>query len=97
MNEVAASTQRIIKVGVVGVGSLGQWHARLYAEMPGVELVGVYDLNAQRAEEISARYHTKAFSDFNALAEEIEAASIVVPADKHHNVAMALMARAFAG
>ena len=82
-----------IRVGVVGVGSLGQWHARVYSELPGAELVGVYDINARRAQDIAARYKTKVFNDFNELAAQVEAASIVVPADKHHEVAMPMIAR----
>ena len=38
-----AAEQRKIKTGVLGVGSLGQWHARIYSEMPDAELVGVFD------------------------------------------------------
>jgi predicted dehydrogenase len=82
-----------VKVGVVGVGSLGQWHARVYSGLPGVELVGVYDINARRAQDIAAKYNTTPFSDFNELASRVEAASIVVPADKHHAVAMQMIAR----
>jgi predicted dehydrogenase len=78
---------------VVGVGSLGQWHARVYSELPGVELVGVYDINTRRARDIALRYKTRVFDDFNELAAEVEAASIVVPADKHHKVAMQMIAR----
>jgi len=84
---------RKIRVGVVGVGSLGQWHARVYSELPGAELVGVYDLNTRRAQDIADKYKTKVFNDFNELASQIEAASIVVPADKHHLVAMQMIAR----
>lgn len=93
MNNIQTGNIRKIKVGVVGVGSLGQWHARVYSELPGAELVGVYDLNARRAQDIAARYKTKVFGDFNDLAAEIEAASIAVPADKHHEVAMKMLAR----
>ena len=44
-----------VRVGVIGVGSLGQHHARIYAELPGVDLVGVYDAN--RASMPPAFYH----------------------------------------
>ena len=42
--------------GVAGVGYLGQHHARIYSELDSTELVGVYDNNAQRAEEIAGKY-----------------------------------------
>ena len=93
MNETQDSDVRKIKVGVVGVGSLGQWHARVYSELPGAELVGVYDINTRRAQDIAARYKTRVFTDFNELAAQVEAASIVVPADKHHEVAMQMIAK----
>jgi len=82
-----------IKVGVAGVGSLGQWHARIYSELPTTELVGVYDVNTTRAEEIAARYRTRVFRDMADLAAAIEAASIVIPADKHFEVAAIFLER----
>ncbi len=72
-----------IKVGVVGVGALGQWHARVYSELPEAELVGVYDVNPDRAAEIAARYGTRAFTDLEALARETQAVSVAVPTDRH--------------
>ena len=82
-----AAEQRKIKTGVLGVGSLGQWHARIYSEMPDVELVGVFDADRKRAQEIAERYHTKAFRTAEELADATEALSIVVPTDKHRLVA----------
>lgn len=82
-----AAEQRNIKAGVLGVGSLGQWHARIYSEMPDVELVGVFDADRKRAQEIAERYHTKAFRTAEELADATEALSIVVPTDKHRLVA----------
>lgn len=76
-----------IKTGVVGVGSLGQWHARIYSEMPDVDLVGVYDADAKRAREIADRYQTAAYDSIEALADAADALNIVVPTDKHRAVA----------
>lgn len=82
-----------VRVGVVGVGSLGQWHARIYAELPTAELVGVYDINQARADEIAARYRTRAVRDMAELAGLAEAVSIVVPADKHFAAAAPFLER----
>lgn len=82
---------RKIRTGVVGVGSLGQWHARIYSEMDDVELVGVYDANKKRAKEIAARYHTAVFATVDELADACEALNIVVPTDKHRAVAGAVI------
>lgn len=82
-----------VRVGVVGVGSLGQWHARIYSELAAAELVGVYDINQARAEEIARRYHTRAIPDMAELAGMVAAASIVVPADKHFEAAAHFLKR----
>jgi predicted dehydrogenase len=82
-----------LRVGVFGVGSLGQHHARIYAGMPGVELAGVFDTDGNRAVEVAALNGTKAFDDAAALADEIQAASVVVPTDRHLDSASVLMRR----
>ncbi len=77
---------RKLKTGVFGVGSLGQWHARIYSELESADLIGVHDVNHDRAKEIAERYDTKAFDSVSELASCIEAASVVVPTDKHMEV-----------
>jgi len=75
-----------IKVGVIGVGYLGRHHARLYAELPGAELVGVADTNAARAGEIAAASGSRAFADYRDLLPLVEAVSVVVPTSLHYAV-----------
>jgi predicted dehydrogenase len=75
-----------IKVGVIGVGYLGRHHARLYAELPGAELVGVADTNAERAGEIAAASGARAFADYRDLLPLVEAVSVVVPTSLHYAV-----------
>ena len=75
-----------VKVGVFGVGSLGQWHARIYSELKDAELVGVFDVDAARAAEIAERYNTRPFDDMDSLAEAVDAASVVVPTDLHFDI-----------
>jgi predicted dehydrogenase len=74
---------KTLKVGVFGVGSLGQLHARIYAQLDGAELVGVCDLDRARAEDIAALHDTQAYTDPDALAAQLDAASLVVPTDLH--------------
>ncbi len=83
----------VIRVGVVGVGALGEHHARLYASLPAVKLEAVYDSNPVRAEEIAAKYGTRAAPSLEAFAESVEAASVVVPTHLHREVAGALLER----
>jgi predicted dehydrogenase len=75
-----------LRVGVIGVGSLGQWHARIYSELENTELVGVYDADPARAAEIAERYNTAPFDSMDKLAAEIDAASLVVPTNMHFEV-----------
>jgi len=75
-----------LRVGVIGVGSLGQWHARIYSEMADLELAGVYDADPQRASEIATRYGTATFDSIEAVAAQVDAVSIVVPTHLHHEV-----------
>ncbi len=82
-----------LKVGVIGVGSLGQWHARIYSELPNAELIGVFDSDNVRATEIADRYGTRAYPSLEAIAADITAASVAVPTDRHLQVASALMER----
>lgn len=83
--------KRIIKCGVVGVGYLGSHHARIYSELENVELVGVYDVNAVRAQEIADLYHCKAFSDMETLAKSCDALSVVTPTTTHAETALKLL------
>ena len=82
-----------IKVAVVGVGHLGSLNARIYSELDRVELVGVVDNDFSRAKEIAKQYGCLAFKRLEDLPPEIEAASVVVPTDRHYEVAAALMER----
>ncbi|NOX24915.1 MAG: Gfo/Idh/MocA family oxidoreductase [Deltaproteobacteria bacterium] len=77
-----------LKVGVIGVGYLGRYHAEKYAKMKDVELVGVADNSPGRAKEIAAGLHTRMFSDYHELLKLVDAASIVVPTKNHFQVAM---------
>lgn len=76
-----------VKVGVVGVGYLGKFHAEKYAAMPDVELVGLIDPDAGRAAEVAGRMNTRAFTDPSYLIGKVDAVSIVVPTVLHHQVA----------
>ena len=78
-----------MKVGVIGVGAMGQHHARVYHEMEGVELIGVSDVDQVRAEEIAAMHGTEAYTDHKELlACDLDAVSIAVPTTLHKKVAM---------
>jgi predicted dehydrogenase len=76
-----------IRVGVVGVGYLGKFHAKIYSNMEGVDLVGVVDSNTQTAENIAAEYGCQAYTDSAQLLDKVDAVSIVVPTVYHLDIA----------
>jgi predicted dehydrogenase len=78
-----------IKVGVIGVGYLGKFHAQKYAAMPGVELVGVADTSEANGRAVAEQYGTGYFKDFNELLPAVQAVSVVVPTTRHFEVASA--------
>ncbi len=82
-----------IKCGVVGVGSLGQHHARIYASLPGAEFAGVFETDNARAKEICAKYNCRRFASLDELGEVCDAVSVVVPTDKHAEIALPLLAK----
>ncbi len=85
-----------IRVAVVGVGSFGRNHARVYHELEkqghGVELVAVVDSDAAQAQAVAAQFGCKALTSVADLAGRVDAASIAVPTIHHLSVAASLMA-----
>lgn len=82
-----------IRVGVIGVGYLGQYHAEKYSQMDNVNLVGVADIDQARAEAIAARYDSRAFTDYRDLLCKVDAVSIVVPTESHFDVGLESLKR----
>ncbi|MFC1549808.1 Gfo/Idh/MocA family protein [Candidatus Neomarinimicrobiota bacterium] len=76
-----------LKIGVIGVGHLGQHHAKHYHLMSDVNLIGVFDLNQRRANEIAKTYNSRSYSDLSKLIETCDALSIVTPTKFHAEVA----------
>ncbi|MBI2469917.1 MAG: Gfo/Idh/MocA family oxidoreductase [Planctomycetes bacterium] len=76
-----------LKVAVVGVGHLGKEHARVYAELPGVELYGVVDIQSKQAEKIAQQYSTRYFTNYKDVIDKVAAVSIAVPTKSHYTIA----------
>lgn len=77
----------LLKVAVIGVGYLGKIHARIYHEMPEVDLVYVADTNMEHARQIASQHDCQATSNFLELVDKVDAVSIVVPTSYHFDVA----------
>jgi len=82
---------RPIKVAVIGVGHVGEHHARLYRELSGARLVAVCDTDSARAAAVAAQQGTEAATDFRTLLGKVEAVSVAVPTVHHHAVARAFL------
>jgi len=76
-----------IKTAVIGVGYLGKFHAQKYAQLESSELVAVCDANLEIAQAIAAEHDVPAFTNYNDLIGKVDAVSIVVPTQKHYEVA----------
>ena len=83
----------MLKVAVIGVGSMGKNHARVYSELPDIELVAVSDADPKTAEAVAARHGVHAYTDYREMLdkEKPEAVSIVVPTELHEKVGLDAM------
>jgi predicted dehydrogenase len=75
-----------IRVGVIGVGYLGKFHAEKYSGMDNVRLAGVADIERSRAEDVAARFGCRAVTDYRDLLGCVDAVSIVVPTQSHFDI-----------
>lgn len=81
------NTSKQVKVGVIGVGHLGQHHVKHFTSLPAADFRGIYDLDKPRATEIAERYKTKSFSNLDDLLSSCDAVSIVTPTTQHAAIA----------
>jgi predicted dehydrogenase len=81
-----------LRIAVIGVGHLGQHHARILATLPGVELVAVVDSKHERAQQIADRVGTRALTNPDDLSD-VDAVTIAVPTEAHAEVAMPFLRR----
>ncbi|WP_122088973.1 Gfo/Idh/MocA family protein [Halalkalicoccus subterraneus] len=80
------SEQPPVRVGVIGVGSMGQNHVRVYRELPETELVGIHDVDMEQARSVAEAFGTDAL-DMTDLLESVDAVSISVPTQFHYDTA----------
>ena len=76
-----------IRIGVIGVGHLGNFHVKQLKEISGISISGIYDNNPIRTDEISNQYDVKSFSSLEKLLEISDAVSIVTPTPYHFEIA----------
>ena len=88
---VRKGEERRLRAGVVGAGHMGQYHMLAYAELWDIDLVGVVDVDRERAKQIAAYYDTQALSDHHELIGKVDLASVAVPTEQHFQVASDLL------
>src|SRR5438552_9918699 len=90
MAAARGSAESLLRLGVVGVGVMGSNHARVIAELPGVEFVGVADPDRSQAHFVAETLGCAAVGDLDELIElGIDAATIAAPTHLHHDLALA--------
>jgi predicted dehydrogenase len=85
--------QTPIRVGVIGTGSMGRNHARIFGELPDVQFMAVLDERAEIASEIAAKYGAQPVATLDAFTDAIDAATIATPTVTHFSIAKQLLER----
>src|SRR5258708_18191180 len=83
-----------VRVAVVGTGSLGKEHARVYAELAAAgsaQFAGVYDLATETAQKVASRHGARAFGSIAEAAAASDALSLVTPTNTHYDLAKTLL------
>ncbi len=83
----------MLKVAVIGVGSMGQNHARVFFHSDAAHLIAVADTHQEQVEKVARKYHTAPYSNYREMLgrEDIDAVSIAVPTSLHKDVALAAL------
>jgi predicted dehydrogenase len=86
--QLQRSLPQPIRIGVIGVGNMGQHHTRVLSLLKDVEMVGVADINVERGLDTASKYRVRFFEDYRDLLPYVDAVCIAVPTKLHHEVGM---------
>ncbi|HIH28760.1 MAG TPA: Gfo/Idh/MocA family oxidoreductase [Thermoplasmata archaeon] len=76
----------MMKIGVIGAGSMGKNHARVCSELQDVELAGIYDVDKNTAKVVAERFHTKAYPSYQDMLPKVDAVIIATPTSTHFEI-----------
>jgi predicted dehydrogenase len=93
MTSLGTGPSTPLRVAVIGVGHLGKHHARLLAAIDGAQLVAVVDPDAERASAAAAASGARALADYRELFEQVDAVTVAVPTELHHEIALPFLER----
>src|SRR5688572_20118979 len=82
-----------IRLGVIGTGSMGKNHARIFSEMPRAKFTAILDSRAETAAQIAGQYGAKPVTSIAEFADSIDAATVATPTVTHFEIAKALLER----
>jgi predicted dehydrogenase len=82
-----------VRVGVVGVGTMGQRHCRVYSNLRRAQLVGIFDVAPEVATQVAEYYDVRAYQELDDLLEAVDAVSLATPTPLHFDLAMHCLAR----
>ncbi len=85
------TTKPPLRAAVIGVGHLGRFHARVYSELPDVELRYVVDIDPVRAASAAQQYGGEPLTDHREILDDVDIASVVTPTHTHHPIARDLL------
>jgi predicted dehydrogenase len=80
-----------IRVGVVGVGSIGRNHARICAELKDIEFAAVYDINSEAARNVGRHYHVRVAESLDELISLVDAATVAASTRAHFEIGCRLL------
>jgi predicted dehydrogenase len=86
--ELQITPSQPIRVGVIGVGNMGQHHTRVLSRLKNVELIGVSDINVELGLDTASKYRVRFFEDYHSLIDHVDAVCVAVPTRLHHPVGM---------
>src|SRR5271155_5218440 len=83
----------LTRAGVVGVGSIGKNHARIYSDLPRVEFSAIFDTNPETAKLVSDQYGAKPVTDLSEFAELVDVATVATPTPDHYDIGKFLLTK----
>jgi predicted dehydrogenase len=81
----------MLKIGLIGVGNMGQHHARVLSLLKNVQLVGIADVNIEPGLEAASKYKARFFEDYRDLLPHVDAVCIAVPTRLHYEIGIACL------
>jgi len=91
INHHSSQGHHPLRVGVIGVGHMGQHHTRVLGLLKDVELYGIADINVTRGLDLASKYQVRFFEDYRELLTCVDAVCIAVPTCLHYEVGLACL------